>query len=261
MKQKKEKCFKQQGAFVVLGVMIILLAVVFALSRKNKTTSTVDMNQQENISVSNMDAETVNAESIEHVELLEIEVQNAATGAIKSVGTGVVYQVVEDGVWIATASHILHNNSDEDRIVLNLGNVWIECTTWLEVEGIDLAYLYLPQEDIAAELLPIPVETDKSGYDALKAGDVVRSIGYSAGKLVEYEGALSESWIYVEDFAQHMMVAECEIQPGMSGGGLYNEEGNFIGMICGGNEDGELVAVPWHVMQARYSLYSDWAPL
>lgn len=252
MKQKKEKCLKHQGAFVVLGVMIIVLAIVFALSRQIKTADTVDMSQQEDVSVSDMNRESVNVESIEYVELFEIEVQNKDTGVCKAVGTGVVYQVAEDGVWIATAAHVLNNKSDDDRIVLNCVNVSIECTTWLRTQGADLAYLYLPQEAIAAGMVMVPVETDKPSYDMLTTGDVVLASGYCEGKLADYVGVLIENWIYVEDFAQYMIVVECEVKHGMSGGGLYDVNGKFIGMICGGNEEGELVAMPWHVMQARF---------
>ncbi len=252
MEQKREKWFEQQGVFIVLAVTIIVLAVALVLNVQNEDASTRDMSQQEDIPTSNMDLERVNEESIRSVELLEVEVQNASTGVSKAVGTGVVYQVEEEGVWIATAAHVLRNKGDEDRIMLNLASVWLECTTWLEAESADLAYLYLPREDIVAELVMVPARTDKVSYDRVMAGDIVRASGYCEGTLADYAGVLTESWIYVEDFAQHMMVAECEVKHGMSGGALYDAEGRFLGMICGGNEDGELVAVPWHVMQARF---------
>jgi len=252
MEHKKEKQLKKQCVFVFFVLMVMVVALIFVLNRQNEIASTVDRNQQEDLSVSNMDSELVNDQSVEYVELFEIEVQNKDTGACKAVGTGVVYQVGEDGIWIATAAHVLDNKSDDDRIVLNCVDISIECTTWLEAGSVDLVFLYIPQEDIAVGMVAVPVETDKTNYDMLTAGEVIVASGYCDGKQTDYQGVLSESWIYVEDFAQHMMVAECEIKHGMSGGGVYDVNGNFIGMICGGNEEGELVAMPWHVMQARF---------
>lgn len=172
----------------------------------------------------------------------------------KSAGSGVVYNVSEEGAWIATAAHVLEEASDNDEIVLSVDDSYFPCKQLVLIKEADLAFVYVANDDLSEEkgIVLEAVSTDKTSYDALAAGTMVTAKGYRSGENAEYMGELTESWIYVEDFEQYMMLAQCEVHQGMSGGGLYDGEGNFIGMVCGGNEEGELVAVPWHVMQARF---------
>lgn len=205
-------------------------------------------------------SEVANEETTEYIERVQIEVGDVSTGGRRAVGTGVVYQVSEEGVWIATTAHVLENKAEEEQIWLKVAEDSISlmplvCEQWHIVQGNDLAFLYLAYADIAKadeNIEFVPIEADKAGYDALEAGAAVFACGYSNGESVEYQGVLTENWIYVEDLSQYMMVAECEVKHGMSGGGLYDEAGRFVGMLCGGNEKGELVAVPWHVIEARF---------
>jgi len=87
--------------------------------------------------------------------------------------------------------------------------------------------------------------------DCLKEGDIVRIRGRGEEGQTEYKGTLRDTWIYVEDFSQYMMTANCSIDPGMSGCGLYDENGALIGIACGGNEENVLTAVPLHVVMAE----------
>jgi S1-C subfamily serine protease len=48
----------------------------------------------------------------------------------------------------------------------------------------------------------------------------------------------------MEDYGQYMIWADAEVRPGMSGGGLLDQEGRLIGILSGGSQDGELAAVP-----------------
>ena len=41
-----------------------------------------------------------------------------------------------------------------------------------------------------------------------------------------------------------MILAKVNGKPGMSGGGLFDKEGNLLGIISGGNDDGELAVIP-----------------
>ena len=49
-----------------------------------------------------------------------------------------------------------------------------------------------------------------------------------------------------------MMLARGEALQGMSGGGVFDQRGHFIGILCGGNADGELAVLPLSIIEARY---------
>jgi hypothetical protein len=63
---------------------------------------------------------------------------------------------------------------------------------------------------------------------------------------------LEDSWIYVEDFGEYMMILSGEADAGMSGCAVLDENGVFLGILCGGNEDGELAVLPYSIVDARY---------
>ena len=196
----------------------------------------------------------LDSESLKRVDMVCVGVEEPVQSARKTAGTGVVFSTGGDGAWIATAAHLLENMDEEDVVTLLADGVVVRCETWVVAEDADIAFLFIPKMDTAGKTRVVfeKARTDKAYYDTLAAGDPVAARGYCNGEFVEYQGKLATSWIYVEDFGQHMMLAECQVNHGMSGGGLYDDAGNLIGMICGGNDQGELAAVPWHVMEAWF---------
>lgn len=251
LKEGKGKKEQRIDGNVWIGVVILMLILLSAVIYAGIRSKNEDFEEYTHpVGNSEEQADIVVQDGL-CVTMFEVEVKNTATGARKAVGTGVVCQSDGEGAWIVTAAHVLAGKGAEDRIILNYEENSIECTLWYEEKTADLAYLYLAKEEMGDAFIAVPMETNKVKYDALKEEDVVWALGYTEGRFVEYSGVLSDTWIYVEDFEQHMMVAECDVRHGMSGGALCDEAGNFVGMICGGNEKGELVAVPWHVIQAR----------
>ena len=241
---------KKKAISLLLGAVMVLLAVGGMMVFWDGPQEPVQ--EQEDAPGSSETSMGINVDIIK-AEQLWLEIRSVEN-VRKAVGTGVVYDVTEDGVWIATAAHVTDARDKGDEIRVTVEDKQFCCTEYYPAKDEDLAFVYLSITDLSREDAGIFQEicTDKSTYDMLAAEEIVTAKGYQAGEPVEYLGTLLEPWIYVEDFEQYMILAQCEVHQGMSGGGLYDSLGNFIGMICGGNEEGELVAVPWHVMQARF---------
>lgn len=190
--------------------------------------------------------------------------------AITATGNGVVWKVESDNVWVVTAAHVLEKNASTGQVVVTFtlrddaGSIEMCCNQYEVVQDADLAFLCLDREggqDASGSPLSLTFTQvnlpEKESYDALQAGAVVQLAGLENGNWKTYEGTLTESWIYVEDFAQYMLAAKCAINPGMSGCGLYDENHDLIGIVSGGNEDGELVAVPLPVVEAKWEKVRD----
>ena len=41
------------------------------------------------------------------------------------------------------------------------------------------------------------------------------------------------------------------ITPGMSGGGAFTEDGVFVGILCGGDEEGKVAVVPYSMIETE----------
>lgn len=185
-------------------------------------------------------------------EKVAITVSNRERNAYLAQGCGVVYAKDDGGIWIVTAGHVLERAISPDDILITLkkesGKVEAVCEEYVISANADIAFLRIEGK----YLVNMPEFPDKEQYDMLQRGDGIRLYDIRDEEDVIYEGTLLESWIYVDDFEQYMMLAECRMDPGMSGGGLWNENGKMIGIVCGANSDGILAAVPLHVVSAEY---------
>ena len=86
---------------------------------------------------------------------------------------------------------------------------------------------------------------DNNALSSPVSGDPAILISSVNGVAKEaYEGIILEPWIYVEDFQCDMLLMKLDAEPGMSGGGVFTEQGYFLGILCGIDEDGEAAVLP-----------------
>ena len=129
----------------------------------------------------------------------------------------------------------------------------ISCDSCFLSQTADYAVLTIINKEAARTLLAgeCVARQDRQAFDALKEGDACLAAGGRGGGSA-FSGEILSSWIYMEDYGQYMIWAKAEIEPGMSGGGLFDGEGNLVGILSGGSEDGELAAVPVSI------IWSEW---
>ena len=171
-----------------------------------------------------------------------------------------VYECSEDALIIVTAGHVLEQYAQGQPVYVLAGESSLVAYSCNISRTSEVAFINLSMEDIAKEERENwkAVLVDKAQFDALAAGDSVffRTAadvgdGVASGEDVT-EPVIIEPWIYVEDFAQYMMLVKGGSTPGMSGGGLFDAEGHFIGILCGVNEKNETAVVPLSIIQAEY---------
>ena len=115
----------------------------------------------------------------------------------------------------------------------------------------DLAFLWVDKAELSEEAWKVclPVQTDREVFDALKEYDDVWMYGGESGLPVY--AFVVDPWIYVEDFDQYMLLLQGLIAPGMSGGGAFTEDGVFVGILCGGDEEGKVAVVPYSMIETE----------
>ena len=165
-------------------------------------------------------------------------------------GSGVIYDEEENRILIATAGHVLADDTGEARVTFPVGTQ-VAATGVETVDSCDLAFLWVDKAELSEEAWKVclPVQTDREVFDALKEYDDVWMYGGESGLPVY--AFVVDPWIYVEDFDQYMLLLQGLIAPGMSGGGAFTEDGVFVGILCGGDEEGKVAVVPYSMIETE----------
>ncbi|MCM1188316.1 MAG: serine protease [bacterium] len=173
-------------------------------------------------------------------------------GAGSRLGSGVIYDTEQGGIRILTAAHVLEEAEDGLRVTFSDG-LSVICSDYVTYDVADLGLLWvdaaqIPQENLEAYLR---ANVDKESFDAVRPEDGCIVMGSKSGVAAEaYEGTVLDGWIYLEDYGQYMMWVKAESRAGMSGGGLFDRRGHFLGILSGRTEDGEMAAVPLSLILA-----------
>ncbi len=171
-------------------------------------------------------------------------------------GSGVLWKTVGDELVIVTAAHVLAMGDGAVQVEFIDG--WTVEAAGYEMTNQDVAFVFVELQGCSEEQLSryrlINVRDESAQQMQRGDGIVVMASGTDVAANA-YEGEVSEPWIYVEDFDQHMIVVRADVEPGMSGGGLFDLQGHFLGIICGKSEDGEAAVIPLSVIEALYESF------
>ena len=145
-------------------------------------------------------------------------------------GSGVI--ISEDGL-ILTCAHVIEGG-DTVHVVLTDGSTYIA-----EVYGTDswsdLALLHIEATDLPYARLAVAPEGNEDAYSYMAVGEGVVAIGNPLGELggsvtAGIISALGRS-VTVEGVPMTLMQIDASVNPGNSGGGLFNMDGDLIGIV------------------------------
>lgn len=169
-------------------------------------------------------------------------------------GSGVLWDLQGDRLVIASNAHLLQegtigkvifrNGVIKEGTVLGLSDMRDIGFMEVEVSGLereDWSILRLADKDVAH-------------YQALSPGEDIFVIGSTNGVAADYyEGTVGNIACYFSEFQANMLYGYCKATAGMSGGGTFDAEGHFVGMLTAGTEDGEIASLPVETMMEEYS--------
>lgn len=184
-------------------------------------------------------------------------------------GSGVIYEVSENRAVIVTAAHVVEMAKEAEVALYgeeSTEEAWFSVAEIRSVEGLDLAFLEVVLGDMEEEkigqgvrqgLISTEKERQESSQKATSEEEKKLLImGYNQeGQWTENVGIVLSDWIYIEDFQCHMLLGEGEAEAGMSGGGVFDEAGSFLGVLCGKSEEGQLAVLPTAVIESEYKVF------
>ncbi len=254
---------------MIVAGMLFCLYLIFASLKKNEGETRPTGGQvTETEEVSFMPSPLIEPQDPENENLAGMLQEKAAGVMVRilagdRLGSGVIWEMNEQNTVILTAGHVL---ADTDCVEVTLvdGSVLKQENeeygeSWKIVlsETVDLGILILPTAQISDESLDACryASVDKEAFDDLVNGDILIVMGCKeevAGNA--YEGKLTDPWIYMQDYSQYMMLAHTYAQPGMSGGGVFDQFGHLVGILSGADEKGNLAVVPLSLILTEVSI-------
>lgn len=151
-------------------------------------------------------------------------------------GSGILWDADEERIVIATSGHLL----EEGRLlrVVFPGGKEAPGEAAGSCEQKDMAFVTVPVsrlEEAGQEVRVVSLH--QRIFDTLDYSSRLLALGCSESGVGDQfrGGTLKEKAWYREEFGADVMVLECESQPGMSGGGIFDCYGNLVGMLEGGS--------------------------
>jgi hypothetical protein len=163
-------------------------------------------------------------------------------------GSGLVWQLTDDEIVIATNAHVLAYWDEADSFVYFLQGYYADAAVIGTSGQYDVGFLSVPRDQLTYEELETLhyVCADEGIYDCLEPGAQLFCVGAGSeeGALEFHEGMIGDTWKYIDSFGNDMLYGHGFAKAGMSGGGTFDGYGHLIGMICGGTQQNETASVP-----------------
>lgn len=179
-------------------------------------------------------------------------------------GSGSIYKMLENEIIIVTNRHVLQYWNEDSYVTFFNGAVSGGILLGVSDEA-DLGFVSIPTANFSYEELlkyrnvRIPVEISINQHRNTDAEVIPEG-----GKIfftdmasdwrtpVKVEGEVIHPMLYLEDFQMEMLYGTGNVVPGMSGCGVFDDFGYYVGMLTGGTLQGEIAAVPVEVVEREY---------
>ncbi len=165
-------------------------------------------------------------------------------------GCGIIWDINEQEAVLVTAAHVVADAKEKARITFYNGR-WADADVIYTADNADVAFLSIPTEELGGlEWVDYTyVKLDEEKEADLRTGDELLIFWDNAQCL---RAEVLNPMLYMEDFGEHMIWAEATAVHGMSGSGVFDSQGNLMGILCGGNEQNEIAVLPVSTIRTEY---------
>lgn len=171
-------------------------------------------------------------------------------------GSGVIYHKEEDALYIVTNAHALSYWEDESSFIdmpYGYSVMANKLTVW---EAYDIGFLRVDKTSFTQSQWEVLREIDCMEYEDCAIGDYIFALGTEQTEkenlLVShmfYTGTIADSALEQEEYDCALLYLYIYVKPGMSGGGIFSEDGKLLGIISAGSDSQEALAIPINIVE------------
>lgn len=170
-------------------------------------------------------------------------------------GSGSIYEITTEEVIVATAGHLLSNGRQEWEVTFFDGEWTIGRPVSIS-DGADVGFIAVSLSDLPKEELMKLCRVTKNPHAWHSFNKNSRffmiDMVSDGGEPTYFQGALVEKEMFLPDYGRIMMYGDAYAHPGMSGCGIFDGYGNFVGILSGATEQNEIAAVPLSEIEEAY---------
>lgn len=214
----------------------------------------------------------LNAEDIRMQIVYQLARRSIVKVIVKdSAGSGTIWKI-EDGIVIVSNKHLLKKDVQAEIV---FGNGTIATADVIGYSGqYDIGFVRIQEGAVADSVLRDIYEAVPLLYEAGSEEEKAAfEVGYLRKRVLQVGAVMDQSAVnistgnvvglaFVPLFNTNVLVTECFSRAGMSGGGVFDEGGRFLGMISGGEvpEDAEVreaeitYSIPPSLIEAEYEM-------
>lgn len=165
-------------------------------------------------------------------------------------GSGSIYKLLENEIIIVTNWHVLQYWNNEDSYVTFFNGAVGSGKVIARSEQADIGFLSIRTAFFMAEEFEGLHAVNKSDR-ILTRGDALYMVDIASDvwQPEVYEGQVLEPLRYLDEFGIQMLYGESLFKPGMSGCGVFDGEGKYVGMLTAGTDQNEIAAVPLEIIE------------
>lgn len=165
----------------------------------------------------------------------------------EELGQGVIWEIDSDEILIVTAHHVVYDK-EKDVCVTFTDNHSVKAEVLVD-DVMDVTLLGVDKKQLERSTLSQIKAIKPSKFFAQDNDEPIMAdafeliLGKSRYKTVSGEVEYFRNFVY--DIDRVVLVGKMEAHEGMSGGGLFDREGGFLGIIQAGNDEGTLIGTDY----------------
>lgn len=148
-------------------------------------------------------------------------------------GSGLIWRMEEEGMVIAANKHLLCEAAYGRVTFVNGMALRAEILGYSQ--EYDLGFLWIERGELTWEMLRdcYEIRPMEEVTEEIEKQNIMQIASSQQAAQDRYEG-VAIGMTYVSEFQSEMLQTKCYAKAGMSGGGVFDEQGYLLGMIAGG---------------------------